>query len=383
MEVFMDGQRPGLAPPSRQAAVVLALALAVALPLAAQGIPARLTDAQFWGLVSGFSEEDGFFQSDNFVSNEVTYQHVIPDLVRSRAPGGVYLGVGPDQNFTYIVALQPRIAFIVDIRRGAVLQHLMYKAIIELSGERADYLSMLFSRPRPPSLRANASPDDLVTALSAVAPDSGLYWRNLAAIRERLTRHHGFTLSPDDLAGIEYVYASFYLAGPDITYNYGTGRGGMGRGMPTFGQLVVETDAAGVNRGYLASEEHYGILRAMQRNNLIVPVVGKFEGPRALRAIAGWLRERGATLSAVYTSNVEQYLFRDADAWRRYYENIAAMPLDSSSTFIRAAFSGMGFRPANVYGPRSVSMLCPIADHLRAFRAGRILSYEDVLCALR
>src|SRR5438128_1344380 len=83
---------------------------AAALPAA--GIPAQLTDEEFWKLNTDLSEPGGYFRSDNFVSNEDGFQFVIPDLKTGTKPGGVYLGVGPDQNFTYIVALQPEIAFI-------------------------------------------------------------------------------------------------------------------------------------------------------------------------------------------------------------------------------------------------------------------------------
>src|SRR4051794_16509119 len=91
------------------------------------GIPAKLTDAAFWKLVTDFSENNGFFQSDNFVSNETTFQWVIPALLKSTRAGGAYLGVGPDQNFPYIIALKPKIVFIFDIRRQNLLAHLMYK----------------------------------------------------------------------------------------------------------------------------------------------------------------------------------------------------------------------------------------------------------------
>src|SRR5262245_36783845 len=82
----------------------IALTLALAPSLRAQGIPARLTDRAFWQMVTDFSEPGGFFRSDNFLSNESSFQYVLPELTKSRAVGGVYLGVGPEQNFTYIVA---------------------------------------------------------------------------------------------------------------------------------------------------------------------------------------------------------------------------------------------------------------------------------------
>ena len=87
----------------------------------AEQLPAALSDEEFWRMISGFSEPGGSFDSDNFVSNEQNFQSVIPALLERTRPGGVYIGVGPEQNFTYIAALQPRIAFIVDIRRQNML----------------------------------------------------------------------------------------------------------------------------------------------------------------------------------------------------------------------------------------------------------------------
>src|SRR4029078_11943367 len=125
--------------------------------VAAEELPKQLSDASFWKLATDFSEPGGYFRSDNFVSNEEMFQFVIPDLKKITKPGGVYLGVGPDQNFTYIVALQPKIAFIFDIRRQNMMQHLMHKALIEASKDRADFLSRLFSRPRPEALKTSAT----------------------------------------------------------------------------------------------------------------------------------------------------------------------------------------------------------------------------------
>ncbi|HEY5547484.1 MAG TPA: hypothetical protein VIK50_15630 [Gemmatimonadaceae bacterium] len=342
----------------------------------AQGLPARLSDQQFWKLVTESSEADGFFQSDNLVSNELTLQYIIPELVKARAPGGVYLGVGPDQNFTYIAAMRPRAAFIVDIRRGAFLQHLMYKALFELAEDRADFLSLLFSRPRPTGIVADAAPLQLLEAFYPVATDSTMYWRTLNSIKDRLTKQHGFVLSAEDFGGIEFVFTSFYLGGPDITYNYGAGFG-RGRGMPSFADLIVATDAEGLNRGFLATEQQYGVVRQLQLRNLIVPIVGDFAGPKALRAVGEYLRDHGAIVSAIYTSNVEQYLFREPHKWRQYYENVATLPVDSTSTFVRAVFN-VGYSGGGM-GARSITMLQPVLDLLRALREGKIQSYFDVV----
>ena len=117
----------------------------------ASGFPDRLSDQEFWRLSTEFSEANGSFQSDNLVSNERLFQHVVPTLQKLRGRGA-YLGVAPDQNFTFIAALEPRVAFIVDIRRGNLHEQLMYKALIELSSDRSDFYSRLFSRKRPEKL---------------------------------------------------------------------------------------------------------------------------------------------------------------------------------------------------------------------------------------
>src|SRR5690348_2661086 len=129
--------------------VVTFVLLAAVTPIAAQSIPDKIPDDQFWKLSTDMSEPDGTFRSDNLLSNEIFFQYVIPDLLKTAKTERAYLGVGPEQNFTYIAALKPKIAIIVDIRRGNLDLHLMYKAIFELSKDRADFVAMLFSKKRP------------------------------------------------------------------------------------------------------------------------------------------------------------------------------------------------------------------------------------------
>src|SRR6478672_8237653 len=111
---------------------------ALGVPLAAEALPATISDAEFWKLIGELSEPDGSFPFDNLLSNETTIQSVIPTLQQKVQSGGAYLGVGPEQNFTYIAAVKPRIAFIIDIRRQNLVGHLMYKALFELSANRAE-----------------------------------------------------------------------------------------------------------------------------------------------------------------------------------------------------------------------------------------------------
>ena len=149
---------------------------------------------------------------------------------------------------------------------------------------------------------------------------------------------------------------------------------------PTFAELLTETDGQGVNRSYLGNEDNYKILREMQQKNLIVPIVGDFAGEKALRAVGRYIATHGGTVNYFYTSNVEQYLFQN-DAYRRYYTNVATLPLAAQSTFIRSFFDKGFYYPPGVITPdlHSVQLLDPIQGLLKAFAAGEISTYQNVV----
>src|SRR5215831_20611194 len=86
--------------------------------------------------IARLSEPNGYFDTDNLISNESSYLQVIPDLARRGVHGGAYIGVGPDQNFSYIAATRPAIAFIIDVRRDNELLHLLFKAFFKESRTR-------------------------------------------------------------------------------------------------------------------------------------------------------------------------------------------------------------------------------------------------------
>src|SRR5262245_44498236 len=105
--------------PSRYASLCFGLAaFLLAQPLGARALPDRLSDAEFWSLIERTSEPNGTFRSDNLVSDEAIFAQVVPGLIQRPRARGVYIGVGPEQNFSYIAALQSPMAFVLDIRRG-------------------------------------------------------------------------------------------------------------------------------------------------------------------------------------------------------------------------------------------------------------------------
>jgi hypothetical protein len=333
---------------------------------AAARLPDRLSDPEFWSLVDSISEPGGFFQiQDNFTSNEREIGQIFTMLRDRGVQGNVYIGVGPEQNLTYIAAIRPKMAFIVDIRRQAVMQHLMFKAIFEMAPDRADFISILFSKRRPPGLDSSTTIQNVWEAYWQLPSDSTMWHSNYARIVDLLTKTHGFRITPQELDQLKWVFDAFFMYGPTITTRSGSGGGGGSQS--TFADLTgYSNDESGTPRSFLSSEENYAYVKDLHARNLIVPVSGDFAGPKAIRAIGAWLKGHGAAVSAFYVSNVEQYLFRESKQGL-FYDNVATLPITDESVFIRP-FSlrrfGFGMTPLCAIGPfletsRTSTVTCP------------------------
>src|SRR5438128_12625749 len=199
----------------------IAVALAVLIiPLSlkpADTLPAQIPDVGFWRMVTGFSEEAGSSRFQ-YMSNEREFAALIPELKKSTKPGGVYLGVGPEQNFSYIAALRPRIAFIFDIRRENMLEHLIYKAVFEMSPTRVEFVSRLFSRRTPAGLSDKSTVSELFQAFGRVPGDAQLFTQNLEAIKDLLVKNRRFLLTSQDQSEVDGVYRTFFNAGSGFLY---------------------------------------------------------------------------------------------------------------------------------------------------------------------
>ncbi|MGH9202697.1 MAG: hypothetical protein ACRD2A_15845 [Vicinamibacterales bacterium] len=290
-------------------------------------LPSRLGDEEFWRLSTDLSEPPGVFKhSENLVSNEPLFVYTVRLL---RARGGVYIGVGPEQNFSYIARLQPEMAFIVDIRQENRSLHLMYKALFEASADRADFVSRLFSRGRPAALDSQTPVQQMFAEYATVQPSRLLFDSTARLIRDRLLHTHRFPLSEEDLEWIAHAFHVFYSEGPEIDY---------GRFQtadptePSYSVLMTAQDFNGQSRSYLATEVGFAFVKDLHARNLIVPVVGDFSGPTSIRGIGDYVRQHGARLTAFYSSNVEVYLNRDQTA--RFCASLTTLPHDGRSWFI-------------------------------------------------
>jgi hypothetical protein len=291
-------------------------------PASAQ-LPARLSDKEFWALVENLSEPArAFGYLEGLASNEQLLRLRVSDLRRQRMPG-VLIGVGPEQNFSYIAAARPRMAFIVDIRSVIRSLHLLYKALFELSKNRAEFLGRLFSRPPP----TGSSVTELFDALMAGHVDPAKFDQTLALVRQALTERHQFSLSDADLQEIEQVLLAFYSEGPAINW-WGEGL----HAFTDFLRLNTMTDPSGSGVSFLGSEESFQFVKSMHARNLVIPIVGDFAGDKALRGIAEYVRLHKDEVSVFYGSNVDTFL--QSDQLRVFCANLAGMPTNSRSVYI-------------------------------------------------
>jgi hypothetical protein len=378
------------------ALTVIAATLLISAP--AQTLPSQISDAEFWRLVTEFSEPNGPYPYENYVGNEVMLQRVIPAAKNHIKPGGVYIGVGPEQNFTYALALEAKMAFVVDIRQQNMLALLLYKALFEMTDNRADFVSQLFSRKRPPNLDAKTKVSTLIAAYKAVPADATYQQETLKTIKSVFAKH-GFKLSDEDLKTIDRVHAVFYRAGPTIDYTTESTQlpPRPQAGFPSFERMMIATDgdcgspcltsyavppAPGRAWSFLATEENFQYVRSMQLKNLFIPLVGDFAGPSTIRKIGEYLKGHGATVSAFYASNVEYYL--DDKQQQAFYANVLTLPTDSSSVFLRF-ISGTG-ASMPWWNPRvgNTSVVSRISDLRSAARPdGRLPTYLDLLRLLK
>jgi hypothetical protein len=372
----------------KHAAQVLCFTLAAVLAVTCIAPTAQIEDEglsaeEFSRMIRDFSEEGGYFFSDNFTSSEDSYLTIVDKLQELGLRGGAYIGVGPEQNFTYIAKLRPRIAFIVDIRRQAMIQHLMYKAIFHLSPTRAQFISFLLSRPIPAMKEpgADAPLDEILSFFSGISADAETYSKNLATIRKTIRQDFHFPLSEEDFESLEYVYRNFRISGFNIGFDSGGGRSGRGAsGSPSLRELLAMKDLKGKQSSFLADARDYDYVRGMHRKNLIIPVVGDFSGKKALAAVGDYLRKRKLTVSVFYVSNVEIVLldWGSFEQFSDFVKNVKKLPTNERSLLLRSTFSHYG-HPERLPGYQFHSMLQKVSVFLKDFDQGRYRTYEDLI----
>jgi hypothetical protein len=354
---------------SSHRAAIAATALGLLLWTLRGAAPVHAGDS-FATEVARLSEPGGTFDTDNLISNERSYLDVVPALVSRGVTGGAYVGVGPDQNFSYIARIRPSVAFIIDVRRDNLLLHLLFRALFADAHSRVEYLSMLTGRAPPPDdgRWGGATLKSIVSYVDgkAASPDA------VRATGRRLDdaiAAFGVPLSRADFDTIDRFHRAFIEAGLGLQFH------SFNRApqpyYPTLRDLLLATDRSGREWNYLDTEDDFQFLRTLEGRGDVIPVVGDVAGPHAMRAIAAAIGDRGERLSAFYISNVENYLFRDG-LFARYGDNLSRLPRSARTLVIRSIFSG---------GGESVSRVQTLDQMLGDISRGSYRSYSDLLRA--
>jgi hypothetical protein len=291
--------------------------------------------------------------------------------------GGAYVGVGPDQNFSYIARIRPSVAYIVDIRRDNMLQHLLFKALFARARNRAEYLALLLGRPAPGDVARWS--DRTIADIVAYLDSTPATRASAAAARAMVldgVRRSGIPLSEADHATIARFHTTFIEAGLGLQF---TSAGRAPRPYyPTLRQLVLERDLEGRQASYLAREADFQFVRSLQQRDLVIPVVGNLAGEHALAAIGRHATARGVRVSALYTSNVEDYLMRDG-SFARFARTVAALPRAPNAVIIRSYFGRGGPLPQSMPGHYSTQLLQTMESFAAEQARGGYRSYDDVV----
>jgi hypothetical protein len=290
--------------------------------------------------------------------------------------GGAFVGVGPDQSFSYIAAIKPSVAFMIDIRRDNMLMHLMFKALFQRSSNRLEYLARWTGRVVPPDVRSwdNASIDSILARVDSLPVDTaGTETDSILAT----VRRYGVPLLLMDSTNIRRFHGEFIRQGLDLRFT-STGRAPRYY-YPTLRQLILERDLSGTRAGYLATEGGWRVVKDLESRDRIIPVVGNLAGHRAFPAIGREVAARGERVSALYVSNVEMYIWRDG-SFGTFAANAARLPRNDNSVIIRSFFGG-GFgqsHPLNRPEHVSTQLVQTLEDFARREAAGWTSYWELV-----
>ncbi len=214
-----------------------------------------------------------------WISNEDRLDVFSPSLLGLRGTGGVFVGVGAEQNWILAGWSRPDVLVLMDFDQGIVdLQHV--------------YVVALSQAPTRQAFRALFVEDD------------GRF------LREALERE--LPAGPVRAGALE----ALRLARPRIARR--------------IGRLVSHLPARGVS-SFLTDDDDYAFVRALVLSGRVFVVRGDLTGPRTMKAIGAASRAAGMEISTFYLSNAEQYFEYTA----RTRANLVGLPWGRRSMVLR------------------------------------------------
>jgi hypothetical protein len=320
-------------------------------------------------VIEVLSEPETGRPADNLMTNEDSFPRVCGELARRAPAGGVYVGVGPDQNLTYLAHARVELGFVVDYRRRNLRLHLLHRALLALAADRAGYLSRLTAR----SLRDVGKETDgagLVAAARRAAWDQKQFDREVREVRRYLEPLR--IVQEEEWSDLRTIHAR--LSGPGVEARF------LALPMyPTLGDLITTTDREGRPAHFLAAEGLYATLRSLQCEDRVIPLVGDLGSPGTLGRIGAWLRERSLGVSVVYLSDVEFFLLRGG-RYEGLVQGLEALPRLEGAVLLRTSTREIR-HPQRVKGDSSTTIVVSLQEAISAWRGGKVRGADDLFAA--
>lgn len=320
----------------------------------------------------------GASSSPGYVCQNGSYLQVAKSLVARAPADGVYIGVGQDENLSYIALTRPVLALVVGSNHDQLLLQLMYKALFEIAADRQAFLVGLLgadgSELRP------ASPDDRLSLLMdrvGRLPRTEASFESAHRAIQRRVVSFGLDLGPDANSKLRDVHQAFFRRGLELRHAPND-RTGNPETFPTLRTVLESVSPDGAVRSFLGTSAYFDSVRRLHASNRIVPLVGTL--PDALPVVAAFLRQRSLEVGVVHVSSTELAI-ATPQAFAKWTRSLATLPKSKGALFIRAYLHQGKPHPAQMPGQVGATVLVPMRVFDEVFAGKSEATYYD-LCTV-
>lgn len=318
--------------------------------------------------------------ADNLMTNEDSIASVMDQAGREVPRDTVYLGVGPDQNFSLIAATRPDSAFILDFRKKNQLLHFLHRALLHVSNDQVEYLAHFWARSfikcATAPINANRreiSAGELICGFKNTDFQKQLFENAQAKVSEQIRLLN--YVSADELTEIRRIHAR--LAGAGLQARF------LALKMyPQMQSLVQALTRSGKPGHWLGSDQHFQTIRELQTKNRIIPIVADWaDSPKntqssAFQRLSDWLISNQKQVGCIYISDVEFFLMRTS-IFDKYIENLGQLPIHEEARIIRTSTREIK-HPERLSGQSSTTIVRPLRQFIDRASSGKIKTLDDL-----
>jgi hypothetical protein len=198
--------------------------------------------------------------------------------------GGVYIGVGPEQNYLFTSWAQPDVAIFLDFDQTVVDLHGVYKVFFLASADGPAVAQLWSSQGKAKALE--------LLEQAASSPEELERWKETYKLGQKL----------------------IHIKMKALKLRFESNK------IPCF----------------LTDQGHFDFVKAMLQTGRVRAVRGDLTGDQAMNGVAKAARTMGMKVRCQYVSNVEQYFDYDTGLG----SNLVVQPVDDDSLVLRTVFKG-------------------------------------------